>query len=46
MASILGVGTDLVELKRLELSLERHGERLTERICRPGEVKRGRQGKA
>lgn len=46
MTSILGVGTDLVELERLDLSLRRHGQRLTDRICRPGEVKTARQGKA
>ena len=46
MNSILGVGTDLVELERLDLSLRRHGQRLIDRICRPGEVKTARQGKA
>lgn len=44
--TILGVGTDLVELERLDLSLRRHGQRLIDRICRPGEVKTARQGKA
>ena len=46
MANILGVGTDLVELERLDLSLRRHGQRWTDRICRPGEVKTTRRGKA
>ncbi len=46
MNRILGIGTDLVELDRLDLSLQRHGSRLLERICRPGEVKKSRQGQA
>jgi len=46
MNQIVGIGTDLVELERLDLSLRRHGQRLIDRICRPGEVKTGRQGKA
>ena len=46
MSQILGVGTDLLELERLDLSLRRHGQRLIDRLCRPGEVKTGRQGKA
>ena len=46
MSRILGVGTDLIELERLDLSLRRHGQRLIDRICRPGEVNTARQGKA
>lgn len=46
MNKILGIGTDLVELERLDLSLRRHGQRLIDRICRPGEVNTARQGKA
>jgi holo-[acyl-carrier protein] synthase len=36
--SIVGLGVDLVELRRIESILERHGERFLSRICRPGEV--------
>ena len=46
MTRILGIGTDLVELERLDLSLRRHDQRLIARICRPGEVNTARQGKA
>ena len=46
MNHILGVGIDLIELERLDLSLRRHGQRLIDRICRPGEVNTARQGKA
>lgn len=46
MSRILGIGTDLVELERLDLSLRRHGQRLIDRLCRPGEVNPARQGKA
>jgi len=46
MTSILGIGTDLVELERLEATLRDHGQRLTDRICRPGEVKADRRGKS
>lgn len=46
MNRILGVGTDLIELARLDFSLRRHGQRLVDRICREGEVNPARQGKA
>jgi holo-[acyl-carrier protein] synthase len=46
MSRILGVGTDLIELERLDLSLRRHGQRMIDRICRAGEVNTARQGKA
>ena len=46
MTRILGVGTDLIELERLDLSLRRHGQRLIDRICRAGEVNTSRQGRA
>lgn len=35
---ILGVGTDLVELERLDRAFQRHGQRLVDRVCRPGEL--------
>jgi holo-[acyl-carrier protein] synthase len=34
---IVGIGTDLVDIKRIEKTLERHGERFTERIFTPAE---------
>lgn len=37
--NIAGIGTDLVEIARLEAALERHGERFGERIL--GEHERG-----
>jgi holo-[acyl-carrier protein] synthase len=39
---IVGVGLDVVEVARIAAMLERHGERVLERICRPGEVDRSR----
>lgn len=45
MSTIVGVGTDLVELERLAEAYRRHGERLLARICRPGELKQ-RSGSA
>ena len=35
---IVGVGTDLVELERLDRAYQRHGQRLVDRVCRPGEL--------
>ncbi|MFO7807877.1 holo-ACP synthase [Guyparkeria sp.] len=37
---ILGIGTDLVEIARIEAALDRHGARLVERVLGP--VERGR----
>lgn len=36
--SLIGLGVDLVELERIERTLERSGDRFLARICRPGEV--------
>ena len=38
MSRIVGVGLDVVDVGRIAAMLARHGERVLERICRPGEV--------
>lgn len=43
--SVVGLGIDVVDLARVRDLYERHGERFTARICRPGEVQ-PRQGAA
>jgi holo-[acyl-carrier protein] synthase len=35
---VLGVGTDLIETKRVEESIDRYGERFLERVFTPGEI--------
>ena len=35
---VLGVGTDLIEIARIEESLARFGERFLERVFTPGEI--------
>jgi holo-[acyl-carrier protein] synthase len=35
---IVGLGTDLAEIARIERSIERHGQRFLERIYTPGEI--------
>jgi holo-[acyl-carrier protein] synthase len=35
---ILGVGTDLIEIERVQQSLDRFGQRFMERVFTPGEV--------
>lgn len=35
---ISGVGTDIVEIERIERSLERHGDKFAERILAPAEI--------
>lgn len=42
MSRVLGLGIDLVEVSRIAGLLARHPDRFLERICRPGEVDRGR----
>lgn len=37
---ILGIGTDLVEIARIEAALDRHGARLVERVLGPVERER------
>ena len=45
---ILGIGSDLCDIRRIERSLERFGERFTQRIFTPGERARsdGRAARA
>lgn len=35
---ILGIGTDMIEISRIELSLAQFGERFLDRIFTPGEI--------
>jgi holo-[acyl-carrier protein] synthase len=35
---VLGVGTDLMETKRIEVSIDRYGERFLERVFTTGEI--------
>lgn len=35
---IVGVGTDMIEIARIEESIERFGERFLERVYAPGEI--------
>ena len=45
---IIGIGTDLIDVRRIEKSLERHGERFVQRIFTEAEQARaeGRAGRA
>lgn len=40
--SVIGIGTDLVQIERVRRALERHGERFAERVLTPGEMARWR----
>jgi holo-[acyl-carrier protein] synthase len=42
VSRIVGIGLDVVEVARIGAMLSRHGDRVLERICRPGEVDRSR----
>ena len=42
---IYGIGTDLLRVSRMEMALQRHGERLPNRILHPLELSRYRQSK-
>ncbi len=35
---VLGVGTDMIEIERMQASLDRFGERFLEKIFTPGEI--------
>ena len=43
---VLGIGTDMIEIERIEESIARYGERFVERIFTPGEIAYCRQKKA
>jgi holo-[acyl-carrier protein] synthase len=43
---VIGVGTDIVEIRRIERALERHGERFLERILVPEELRACRESAA
>src|ERR1700733_14502012 len=43
---VIGIGTDLIEIGRVEASIERFGERFLERIFTPGEIAYCMQKKA
>ena len=36
--AVLGLGTDLIEVERVRLALERHGERFLQRVFTPSEI--------
>ncbi len=40
---ILGLGTDLSDIRRIEKTLERFGERFTDRICTPKEKEKAKR---
>lgn len=42
---VIGIGTDLIEIERVEASIERYGEKFLERIFTPGEIAYCRQKK-
>jgi holo-[acyl-carrier protein] synthase len=35
---IIGIGTDLIEIERIERSFQRHGEQFMQRVFTPGEI--------
>jgi len=35
---IYGIGTDICDVRRIQVSLERHGDRFAERVLAPGEL--------
>jgi holo-[acyl-carrier protein] synthase len=35
---VIGIGTDLIEIERVEASIARYGERFLERVFTPGEI--------
>lgn len=42
---VLGIGTDMIEIQRIEESIARYGERFLEKIFTPGEIAYCRQKK-
>jgi holo-[acyl-carrier protein] synthase len=43
---IYGIGTDIIQISRIEAALERHGERFAEKILGPEELEKYRRRKA
>ena len=43
---ILGIGSDLIDIRRIEQTLERHGERFLERVFTPVEQAKSERRKA
>lgn len=43
---IFGIGTDIVQISRIEAALARHGDRFAEKILGPQELEKYRQRKA
>jgi holo-[acyl-carrier protein] synthase len=43
---IVGIGTDLIEIERIEAAVARHGERFVQRILGPEELQRYAQRRA
>ena len=35
---VIGIGTDMIEIARIQRSLERHGEQFLKRVFTPGEI--------
>ncbi len=42
---VIGVGTDMIEIARIQRSLERHGDQFLQRVFTPGEIAYCRQKK-
>ncbi len=43
---IVGIGTDLIEIPRIEAAVSRHGDRFAQRILGPNEMRRYEQRRA
>ncbi len=43
---IVGIGTDLIEIPRIEAAVSRHGDRFAQRILGPSEMRRYEQRRA
>lgn len=42
---VIGIGTDMIEIARIQRSLDRHGEHFLQRVFTPGEIAYCRQKK-
>lgn len=43
---IIGIGSDLIDIRRIEKTLERHGSRFTERVFTERERAKAAKGRA